>query len=121
MTNTIHVYDRGKIMRRAWEIARQKREEIARTAYDSDVRIVGSRIIHGKTLKAHLAGTPIDLAGAMKIAWAEAKHVHDAPSRNALIVVRGDNMAPLARMHRELWPMLLTAARAVGHMVGRAA
>lgn len=55
---TIHVYNRSAVMRRAWKIAREEREKRARMAFDLDVRIVGSRIIHTKAYEAFLAETP---------------------------------------------------------------
>ena len=60
-----HVYDRGKIMRRAWEIARKTRAERARKACDLQTHVVGSRIIPAKNYKDVLAETPIDLAAAL--------------------------------------------------------
>jgi len=66
-------YDRGAIMRRAWEIARETREADAQKAHDRDVSRFGERIVHNRTLAAHLAETHADFASAMKQAWAEAK------------------------------------------------
>ena len=108
----LHVYDRRKIMARAWELAREVREDAARKAYDLDVRIVGAKIIHGRPLSAHIATIPLDLGAAMKQAWAEARKINNAPHGVALVVVRhGGALAPLRRRLSRVWPLLIAAAR----------
>jgi hypothetical protein len=127
------VYDRGKIMRRAWEIARKARAERARKACDLQTHVVGSRIIPAKNYKDVLAETPIDLAAALKLAWAEAKrHNADPIQENgalliaeanrrddkqqggALIIVDRNALAPLRRIGAlRVLPFLASAARAL--------
>ena len=113
MAATLHVYDRGVIMRRAWTIARQRRDEAAREAFDLNVRIVGSRIIHLRPLAAFIAETPLDLGTAQKAAWAEAKRANDQNSKTgALIIVRqGGALAPLRRRFSRALPLLIAASR----------
>jgi hypothetical protein len=116
---TIHVYDRGVIMRRAWAIARQRRDELARRAYDANVRVVGSRIIRAKPFEAFLVETPLDLGAAQKAAWAEARRVdspHNAENASvALMIVRQGALAPLRRRLRgiRVWSLLVAGARAL--------
>jgi hypothetical protein len=125
------VYDRGKIMRRAWEIARKIRAERARKACDLQTHVVGSRIIPAKTYKDVLAETPIDLAAALKLAWAEAKRHNAAPipqagallraeanrrddrqQGGALVIVDRNALAPLRRIGAlRVLPFLASAAR----------
>jgi hypothetical protein len=115
MATTIHIYDRGAIMRRSWQLAREAREEAARKAFDLDVRIVGARIIHNRPLAAFIAAIPIDLGAAQKLAWAEAKGVFSHNGNNlggALTVVRHHGaLAPLRRRLSRVWPLLIAAAR----------
>jgi hypothetical protein len=113
---TVTVYNRAAIMRRAWQIARERREDIARRAYDAEVRIISSRIIHAKPFSTFLAETPLDLAGAMRTAWAEAKQGAAAPSANAVAIVREGALAPMRRRLRagRVWRALTMFARFVG-------
>ena len=125
------VSDRGKIMRRAWEIARKARAERARKACDLHTHVVGSRIIPAKNYEDMLAETPIDLAAALKRAWAEAKRHNADPIQQtgalllaeanrrddkqqgrALITVDRSALAPLRRIGAlRVLPSLASAAR----------
>ncbi|RAI19448.1 hypothetical protein CH337_11840 [Rhodoblastus acidophilus] len=98
-------------MRRAWAIARKRREEIARRTYDLDVRIIGSRVIHNRPLSAFIAETPLDLGAAQKIAWAEARKADDASHGGALVIFRPRALAPVRRRLGRVWPLLIAAAR----------
>jgi len=125
---TVNVYNRGLIMRRAWEIARARREEIARDAHAKcGVSVIGGRVIFARTFEAVLAETPIDLAAAMKAAWAEAKRGEAAPaaaSRNALVVMRRGELAPMRRRFRfsRVLPLLARIGRFISsRYIGRAA
>jgi hypothetical protein len=114
-SETIHVFNRRAIMRRAWELARQAREEKARRAFDLGARVVGARIIYARTYAECLASTPLDLGAAQRAAWAEARKVNNAPHGGALVVVRqGGELAPLRRFRGRVLPLLLTVARWIG-------
>lgn len=113
----LHVYDRRKIMARAWELARESREETARRAYDASVRVIAGRIIPTKSVEMFLAEIPLDLGAAQKRAWAEAKGLslrfeqNSAPqNRGAIIVCHGGSLAPLRRRFSRVWPLLIGAA-----------
>lgn len=123
MTKTIHVYDRGKIMRRAHQIAREARKAKAQAAYDLDVRVIGSRIIHNKTLAAHIAATPVDFSTAMKDAWREARGEQLAPRSTALVVMGARAVAHPRRMRfARVFRLLSGVARFLGaHWIRRAA
>ncbi|MBB4201144.1 hypothetical protein CCR94_10605 [Rhodoblastus sphagnicola] len=100
-------------MSRAWELAREAREETARKAFDLDVRVVGARIIHNRPLTAFIAEIPLDLSAAQKRAWAEAKGIAKiyTPATALVIVRHGGALAPLRRRFSRVWPLLITAAR----------
>lgn len=125
-----HVFDRGKIMRRAWEIARKTRAERARKACDLQTHVVGSRIIPAKNYQDVLAETPVDLAAALRLAWAEAKRHNADPiqqkgalllaeanrrddkQEGALTIVDRSALAPLRRIGAlRVLPFLASAAR----------
>ncbi|MCW2283664.1 hypothetical protein M2323_001436 [Rhodoblastus acidophilus] len=123
MTTTLHVYDRGVIMRRAWAIARQRREEQARQAFDLDVRVIAGRIVHNKPLSAHIAAIPLDLGTTQKLAWAEVKGINcqndanGSPHGGALIVraTVARTLAPLRRMRfARVLRLMSTVARWIG-------
>jgi len=107
-------------MARAWEIARQRREEVARRAYDGDVKIIGGRIIHNRPLSAFIAETPIDLGAAMRQAWQEARNpesLSSSPTGRALVVMRptAGALAPLRRMRMaRVFRLLSGVARWIG-------
>jgi len=116
----IHVYDRRKIMARAWTLARKAREEQARKAFDLDVRIVGTRIIHNRPLSAHIAAIKLDLGAAQKLAWAEAKgvsaQVASKPNGGLVASRHRGALAPLRRIRfARIFRMMATAA----HWIGR--
>jgi hypothetical protein len=118
---TIHIYNRGEIMRDAWRKARQQREEVARRAHATGARIVGSRIIYARPFEDVLAETPLDLASAMKEAWADAKRdraSYDLTERSGQLIIaaaawRSGALAPMRRRLRSIrvLPLLLRLAR----------
>ena len=104
MAATIHQISRAAVMRRAWALARQRREETARRTFDLGARIVGARVIHTRTYPEVLAATPLDLGAAQKVAWAEARagfcHCgNNPPHSGALVISRhGGALAPMRRL-----------------------
>jgi hypothetical protein len=42
----IHVFNKSQIMARAWVIARQRRADVARRAYDASMGVVAGRIVY---------------------------------------------------------------------------
>jgi len=110
-------FDRGAIMRRAWEIAHETRAADAQKAHARDVSRIGDRIIHNRTLAAHLAETRVDIASAMKQAWAEAKITSPQPATNrALTIIRAGAPAPRRRLR--LGRVIRMAARALRAVPG---
>ncbi|MBB4199089.1 hypothetical protein CCR94_16455 [Rhodoblastus sphagnicola] len=124
---TIHVYNKGDIMRRAHKIARDAREAKARAAWEDSRSVVCGRYKYTMTLKACLAATPVDFSAAMKQAWAEAKGVESlrVDRSRALVVVRNSfDLAPMRRRFRisRVLPLLARIARFVSsRYIGRAA
>jgi len=113
---TIHVYNRGDIMRRAHQIARETREETARRAYAADATVVCGRPSHSRAFKTFLAETPTDFSAAMKAAWAEAKRANDQPAHSGALAVVNPARGPLAlageRLRSvDLAALFMTAAR----------
>ena len=107
---TIHVHSRSAIMRRAWEIARCRREEIAREAREASARVVGVRIVYAKSLEAFISETPLDLGAAQRQAWAETRRPDVAPSRE-LDITRRSELAPLRRLRSfRVWRFIAAAA-----------
>jgi len=120
---TIHIISRSVTMRRAWQIARQQREETARRTFDLGARVVGARIVHARTYAECLAATKLDLGAAQKVAWAEARRDNvTAPNSGALVVARhGGALAPLRRFRGRILPLVLTVARWIGARIARVA
>jgi hypothetical protein len=115
-SQTIHVYNRRDIMRRAHEIARETRLAAARETFDLDVRVVGARIIHNRPLSAHIAATPANFSAAMKQAWAEAKHAPPQASRAlSIVTARPGALAPLRRLRiARVFRLMSTVAHWIG-------
>jgi hypothetical protein len=110
-------FDRAAIMRRAHEIARLQRRADAQRAYDRDVSRLGNRVVHNRTLEAHLAEAHADFAEAMKQAWREAKEARAAPAQRspdrALILVSAGVPAPRRHGVARAIRMMAQAVRAV--------
>lgn len=117
MAATIHQVSRAAIMRRAWQLARQRREESARQVFDLGARIVGARVIHARSFDECLAATKLDLGAAQKLAWREAKGVLSLEQtfgqRGALVHWRrnSSSVAPLRRRLGRVLPLLARFAR----------
>jgi len=114
---TKHVYDRREIMRAAHRIARETREADARKAHDRDVSRIGDRIVHNRTLAAHLAETRVDFADAMKQAWADAKRAAAQPAPgHALTIIRSG--APVSRRRLRIGRAFRLAVRVLRAVPG---
>ena len=113
----LHVYNKRDICRRAWELARQHREETARRAFDASVGVVCGKITHAKPFAAFLASTPVDISAAMKAAWAESRRhnrCHMATVGAMIVPRHGGALAPLRRRFGRVLPLLVAAARWIG-------
>jgi hypothetical protein len=118
---TIHVYDRRRIMSRAWTLAREARLDAAQKAFDASMTVVAGRITHEKPLSAFIAAIPLNLSAAQKRAWAEAKGVVSAnethsPRSTALVILRqAGALAPLRRMRfARVFRLMSTVAHWIG-------
>lgn len=113
----IHAYSRSAIMRRAHEIARQRRADAARRAHDATMTVVAGRIVYAKSYAEIIAAMPIDMSTALKQAWAEVKQgaqhsTASMPPRNrALVLHRPGRLAPLRRRLPRLWSALARVGR----------
>jgi hypothetical protein len=107
MTTILHIYDRGAITSRAWAIASLRREKTAQREHEASAEIVAGRRVHLRRLEQCRAAIPLDRAGALRQAWAEARQGSEAatprkqpePLKKAPIVVsRPGALAPLRRL-----------------------